>query len=81
VPITQKETDALAKLKPADDIKADWTQFVDRQKQLTGILITLREKAKAKDRSGIADFHKGERAGAKLETEAMAVGATECAQG
>jgi hypothetical protein len=81
VPITQKETDDLAKLKPNDDSKAAWTQFVDRQKQLNGVLITMRQKAKAKDPSGVDDFHKGERVGQKMETEAAAVDATECAQG
>jgi hypothetical protein len=80
IPITQKETDALADLKPADDIKVDWTQFVDRQKQATGLLIVIRDKAKAKDRSGLQDLAKLNRVGDKLTGEATAVDATECAQ-
>ncbi|MDX6691334.1 MAG: hypothetical protein QOG15_2791 [Solirubrobacteraceae bacterium] len=80
IPITQKETDDLAKLKPKDDIKVDWTQFVARQKQATGQLIVVRDKAKAKDRSGIQDLAKLNRIGNKLTGEATTVGATECAQ-
>jgi mevalonate kinase len=77
-PIFQKETDALAKLKPADEIKADWTQFVDRQKQANETLKIVRDKAKAKDRSGLQDLAKQARILTKLTAEANAVGATEC---
>jgi hypothetical protein len=80
VPITQKETDDLAKLKPNDDIKSDWTQFVDRQKQATTTLVTIQQKAKAKDRSGLQDLAKLNRIGTKLTDEANAVDATEGSQ-
>jgi hypothetical protein len=80
IPITQKETDDLADLKPADAIKTDWTQFVDRQKQATGQLILVRDKAKAKDTSGLQDLARLNRIGNKLTEEANAVDATECAK-
>jgi hypothetical protein len=80
IPVTQKETDDLADLKPADNIKTDWTQFVNRQKQATAQLILVRDKAKAKDTSGLQDLAKLNRIGNKLTDEANAVDATECAQ-
>jgi len=77
-PIFQKETDALSKLKPADDVKADWDQFVARQQQANATLKIVRDKAKASDPSGLKDLAKQTRILTKLTTEATAVGATDC---
>jgi hypothetical protein len=78
-PILKTRTDELAKLKPEDDIKPAWTQFVARQKQAYGVIVTVRDKAKAKDPSGLHDLAKAARIDKKLTTEAAAVGATTCA--
>jgi hypothetical protein len=80
-PVLKKRTDELAKLKPDDDIKAAWTQFVARQKQAYDVIVTVRDKAKAKDASGVQDLAKASRIDAKLVPEAAAVGATQCARG
>ncbi|MGH2839753.1 MAG: hypothetical protein ACRDKY_02880 [Solirubrobacteraceae bacterium] len=81
VPITRKQTDEFAKLKPEDDIKDEWNQLVERQKQANETLKTVRDKAEAKDPSGVEDLAKAERVSAKFVQEAKAVGATGCAAG
>lgn len=78
VPLAEDLYDDLDDLKPADDVKAAWTQFLAREKQSNELLVVMRDKAKAKDVSGQADFAKFGRVGEKLKVEAAAVGATSC---
>lgn len=80
-PITQKQTDEFAKLEPEDDIKDEWNQVVERQKQANETLKTVRDKAEAKDPSGVDDLAKAERVSAKFVQEAKVVGANGCAAG
>jgi len=81
VPIGQKEVDQLSDLKPADDVKDDWNQFLAREKQAEETLKTIRDKAEAKDQTGLTDIARGTRISKKLDAEAAAVGATSCGSG
>lgn len=81
VPITQKQTDDFKDLKPDDDAKADWNQLVARQEQALETLKGIRDKAEAKDPSGVQDLAKAQRVGEKFAAEATAVGADTCASG
>jgi len=78
-PIFQKQTDELAKLKPDDDVKADWAQFLDREKQSNETLKAVLAEAKAKDPSRVRVIAKQQRILTKLTAEANAIGASECA--
>jgi hypothetical protein len=77
-PLAEDVTNQLDDLKPADNIKAAWTQFLARQKQGNATLVVLRDKAKAKDESGLKDLDKLGRIADKLTVEAAAVGANSC---
>lgn len=81
VPITRKESDDLAALKPADDVKDDYQAFVDKEKQLADFLDGVYAKAKAKDASGIQDLAKAPQLGQEFSAAATKVGATGCATG
>lgn len=80
-PITQKETDDLADLKPADDVKDDWQVVVDKQKEGNDFLKTIRDKAEAKDRSGLKDLQKAPAIGQQFAAAAKKIGADECSAG
>lgn len=58
VNLTQKQTDGLTALAPADDIKADWDAYLAEQQKATDLLKRTRDAAKNKDISGLTDFQK-----------------------
>ena len=78
-PILQKETQDLADLEPAKDVKSDWEEFVAKQRAADDLLQTVRKKAHAKDPSGLKDLQKISVAGNAVHAAATKVGATECA--
>jgi len=80
-PIAQKETDDLADLKPADDVKDDWQAVVDKQKEGNDFLKTIRDKAEAKDRSGLRDLQKAPAIVQEFAAAAKKIGAVDCAAG
>ena len=55
-PLNEQQTDDLAALVPADDVKADWQPVVDAQHEGNELLKRLRDKAKAADASGLEDL-------------------------
>jgi len=73
-----KQTDGFEDLEPVDDVKAAWTQLVDRQKQGLETMTVVCDKAEAKGTSGVQDLDRAVRIGQQLATEADAVGATGC---
>jgi hypothetical protein len=54
--LTHKESDDLAALTPADDVKADYDALVAAEKKLVTGLDGVVAKAKAKDASGLKDL-------------------------
>lgn len=56
VDLTQKQTDDLNALTPADDIKDDWDAYIVQQQRATDLLKKTRDAAKNKDASGLTDF-------------------------
>ena len=79
VPIAQKQTDDLADLQPADDVEDDWNVVVDKQKQGTVLLKSIRDKAKAKDSSGRADLEELRTTAQAFSAAAKKIGADSCA--
>lgn len=79
-PIVNEQIGELGKLKPADDVKGAWTQFVARMRQAHDTLVVVRDKAKAEDQSGLADLAKLARIAKKIAPEAAAVNAPKCAE-
>ena len=78
VPIAQKQTDELADLQPADDVEDHWNVVVDKQKQGTDLLKSIRDKAKAKDSSGRADLRELRTTAQALSAATKKVGADSC---
>ena len=56
VPISQKAVDKLEVLEPPDDYKSDYEAYVSAQAEQIDALAKVREKAKAKDPSGLKDL-------------------------
>ncbi|MDX6688828.1 MAG: hypothetical protein QOG15_285 [Solirubrobacteraceae bacterium] len=56
VDLTQKQTDDLKALNPADDIKTDWDAYIAQQQKATDLLKRTRDAAKSKDVSGLTNF-------------------------
>jgi hypothetical protein len=79
VPLHQKQTDALAALKPDDDAKADWNAFVATQNANQKLLDTILAKAKAKDASGQQDLQAFQAKARQFAAAAKKVGSSECA--
>lgn len=79
VPLAQKQSDDLTDLKPADDVKDDWNDVVDKQKEANDLLKTIRDKAKAKDESAKADLQKLVTSAEGFSKAAKKVGANGCA--
>ncbi len=77
-PITAKETDDLVALKPADDVKAVYAKFTSAQKSANSLLQTIKDKADAKDRSGLQDLAKVAPAGQRVSAAAKQLGAKGC---
>ena len=79
VPLNQKQTDDLVALDPADDVKADWAAVIAKQNEGNDLLKQIRDKAKAKDRSGLADLKTFESVVVAFGTAAKKIGADDCA--
>lgn len=79
VPISQKQTDDLKALEPADDVKEDWDAVIDNQNAANDLLKTIRDKARAKDKSAPQDIKKVAAIGEIFALAAKKVGAATCA--
>ncbi|MCA1689845.1 MAG: hypothetical protein LC720_05225 [Actinobacteria bacterium] len=77
-PITDAETKEIQALTPAAEVAADWRQFVAAQVAADQLLQTLKQKADAKDRSGLQDLAKVQPSGQKVAIAARKIGATAC---
>ena len=80
-PITAKETTDLQALKPADEVKADYTAFLAAQNAANSLIQTIKHKADTKDASGLKDLQKAAGTGQKVADTANKLGATTCAGG
>jgi hypothetical protein len=78
-PITDAETKAIQALPPAADVAADWRAFVNAQVAADQLLLMLKQKADAKDPSGLALLAKEQPAGARVAKAASKIGANTCA--
>jgi len=75
VDLTQKQTDDLDKLKPADDVKDDWNAFISKQRAANDLLKKTRDAAKAKDPSGLTNFQKeGPKVGQEVDAAGKKIG-------
>jgi len=79
VPLHQKQTDSLAALEPDEDAKADWDALIAAQRRNNELLIVIRDKAKAKDRSAAADLRTFSASSRRFAAAAAKVGSKECA--
>jgi hypothetical protein len=75
-PLISSTTEQLAALKPDDEVAADWNAFIDRRKEFTTTIHTIRTKADAADRSGLEDLNN--LSTSDLEAAADKVGAKTC---
>jgi hypothetical protein len=78
-PITQREVNDLAALKPADDVKADFQDMVAKEKTVAAYLDGLIAKAKASDPTGLQDLAKSPTVGKPFAAAARKIGANGCA--
>ncbi|HEX3875101.1 MAG TPA: hypothetical protein VHW26_13190 [Solirubrobacteraceae bacterium] len=79
-PITDRETEDLLALAPASEVQAQYTAFTSARQAANTLLQTIRQKADAKDASGLEDLQKVPDAGQKVADAATALGASACAQ-
>jgi hypothetical protein len=77
--IGHKARGELTKLKPADDVKADYDAYLAAQAEGMRLLDTLLNKAEARDRSGLQDLQKLVPLGKKTSAAASKAGLTTCA--
>jgi hypothetical protein len=80
-PITDKETKDIQALTPAAAAASVWQTFVTAQVAADQLLQTIKQKADAKDPSGLADLAKVQPAGQVVAAAATKVGAGTCANG
>ncbi len=80
-PITDRETRAIQALRPDPAAARDWRAFVGAQVAADQLLLRLRRKADARDRSGLADLQQVQPAGQRVARAARKIGATVCASG
>jgi hypothetical protein len=80
-PITDAETKELQALTPYSAAAADWQSFVAAQVAADSLLLQLKQKAEAKDPSGLNLLNKVAPAGQVVTRTAAKVGATTCAAG
>ena len=78
-PLNEQQTDDLAALVPADDVKADWQDVIDKQHEGNELLKTLRDKAKAADASGLEDLKTFATVTGEFGAAAKKLGAKACA--
>jgi hypothetical protein len=72
-------SNALAALKPADDIEADWKSFIRLKKQEAALITAIRHKVDAGDRTGLDDLATEPDLAKQVEAAAAEVGAGACA--
>jgi hypothetical protein len=80
-PITDAETKELQALTPDAAAAADWQAYVSAQVAADTLLLTIKQKADAKDPSGLNDLKQVAPAGVKVAAAASKIGATTCASG
>jgi hypothetical protein len=80
-PITDTETKDLQALTPDAEAAPDWQTFVTAQVAADQLLQTIKQKADAKDPTGLADLSKVQPAGQVVGAAATKVGAGTCANG
>jgi hypothetical protein len=78
-PIGTSETNALAALKPASDVKADFDAFIAKQRAANDVLQTLRAMADAKDPGEVAALGVLTGVSNNVSVTARVLGATGCA--
>ncbi len=78
-PLIQQQVDELSALEPDDEVKADYDAFMVQQNAANELVQTIRKKADAADPSGMEDLAKMDPLGAKVESSAKKLGATDCA--
>jgi hypothetical protein len=69
----------LKALKPSGDVKAAWNDYISKQQQEVDAFHSLRDKAKAKDASGLRDIAKLPGLDAKVNAAARKAGINGCA--
>jgi ABC-type oligopeptide transport system substrate-binding subunit len=79
VPLHQKQTDALAALKPDAEAKVDWDAFMATQNDNQALLDTILAKAKAKDATGQQDVAQIPAKTQAFAAAAKKIGSEECA--
>jgi hypothetical protein len=79
-PVISGATAKLEALTPDSDAATDWNAFIALRKQLTALIHTVREKADAKDPSGLQDLTNSQALGKQVDTAATKVGAASCAE-
>jgi hypothetical protein len=79
-PIAARETSQLQALKPDSASGADWNAFITAQQAANTLLQSIRQKADAKDPSGLQYLAKIQPAGQQVATTATKLGASVCAQ-
>lgn len=77
VPLAQRLLADLKELKPASDVKADWNDFLAKEDTHLQVLDGVRQKAHARDKSGIADLEK-DKTGPPANAAAAKAGLTSC---
>jgi hypothetical protein len=78
-PLNEQQTDDLAALVPAADVKADWQPVIDAQHEGNELLKRLRDKAKAGDASGLEDLKTFATVTGEFGAAAKKLGAKACA--
>jgi hypothetical protein len=68
----------LRKLKAPASIATDWTAYIGKQQEYIDLIHTLRDKAKAGDRSGLRDLQRAPTLNRQTNAAANKVGAKVC---
>ncbi|WP_157260924.1 hypothetical protein [Patulibacter minatonensis] len=78
-PLATDLVDRLKALKPGDAEKADYDAFTAASTKVSDLLGTLKDKAKAKDQSGLQDLAKLDPLGSEANAAAKKLGLDACA--
>lgn len=79
-PIVDEGVAKLKDLKPSDDVKSDWDAFIAKQEEGAQVVSKAKDKADAKDASGLKDLRKLSSISAAAKTSARKAGASGCAE-
>ncbi len=78
-PLNQKQTDDLAALVPAADVKDDWQAVIDKQNEGNELLKSLLAKSKAQDASGLQDLQTFTTVAGEFGSASKKLGSKACA--